>query len=698
MPGGFLIEGLERGFGNRPGDAEKSATAGALRSVGSAVRGVGAFDDSATRSVTRMVAGEQGVTEYNRRRAQGAFAPMPGDLFTAISNPLFDAATSLKRGVRDTPLTRTSEAAGNLAPGLLVSVANPWVGAGYFAAQGADSQNQAAIRAGKAGTWQTDLGVLGNAGVQGGLGLIPGARFERFVPRFASPAVNLAVKVGTRTTAGALGGAASNVSGNLIEKSTVNPDKKILDGTGESILTGGLLSAGHVGVETARGSGAKAGTLGAESEVHSAGLPKGSGAETAPPAITAREPHPAMKAVKAVADHHNLTAAVRSARDSVLRQEAPDQFRAFTARVAEAAQIPDLHVAPDALDTVLATPEGQRVQMAIPDLPDRVVAARDAGADVPVTADEYLTHVGPELHDQIAGDVRVGADAMSPAEVVADHQSRVTALQSASADAEANANDPEAFRRSRQDVTDAVRQQYDRETVGKLAPQQRAVTAELTGHAFAVEAAKQGVEPMELYRQTQVFQASPAVGNDTTFNLSNERQLPELVPPVQQDSKSEAAASGSKNLTEEIESSPGHKGSGETTATITGKTTHSKLANGRRISGEFDLVNSSFLYENGTPVQVPKRVDLSTGRATDNRVQNVRPDAVNFESDLILDDKPYGRPIAKDRQEIIRFIGAYEIGRGKPPRIIAIQRYDPKTGVPILTELYDPQEFLPRKQ
>ncbi|WP_315133467.1 hypothetical protein [Achromobacter marplatensis] len=65
---------------------------------------------------------------------------------------------------------------------------------------------------------------------------------------------------------------------------------------------------------------------------------------------------------------------------------------------------------------------------------------------------------------------------------------------------------------------------------------------------------------------------------------------------------------------------------------------------------------------------------------------------------MILDDKPLGRPISKDRQEIIRFIDAYRESTGTQPRTIAIQRYDPKTGLPVVTELYNPNEFMPWKK
>ncbi len=76
-------------------------------------------------------------------------------------------------------------------------------------------------------------------------------------------------------------------------------------------------------------------------------------------------------------------------------------------------------------------------------------------------------------------------------------------------------------------------------------------------------------------------------------------------------------------------------------------------------------------------------------------MQEAVPDAVSFERKLILDDKPLGRPIAKDRQEIIRFIRAYEKREGQLPDVIGVTRYDPKTGEQILTELYSPADFLP---
>jgi filamentous hemagglutinin len=93
---------------------------------------------------------------------------------------------------------------------------------------------------------------------------------------------------------------------------------------------------------------------------------------------------------------------------------------------------------------------------------------------------------------------------------------------------------------------------------------------------------------------------------------------------------------------------------------------------------------------------VTRRVDLETGESVvSSGSQVARPDAVSFQAKLILDDKPLGRPIVKDRQEIIRFIQAYSESRGELPRTIAIQRYEPVTGKPVMTELYKPEDFQP---
>jgi hypothetical protein len=136
---------------------------------------------------------------------------------------------------------------------------------------------------------------------------------------------------------------------------------------------------------------------------------------------------------------------------------------------------------------------------------------------------------------------------------------------------------------------------------------------------------------------------------------------------------------------------------GETIATARGKSAHSSFATGRRESGDFSLVNAPFRDANGHPLQLPKRVDLLNGTPAPNTsLGTVRPDAVRFSNGVIVEDKPLGRALSKDRQQIIRYINGYQQARGELPARVGIQRYDPTTGEPVMTELHSPFDFLPK--
>ncbi|MGI0490125.1 RHS repeat-associated core domain-containing protein, partial [Pantanalinema rosaneae CENA516] len=135
---------------------------------------------------------------------------------------------------------------------------------------------------------------------------------------------------------------------------------------------------------------------------------------------------------------------------------------------------------------------------------------------------------------------------------------------------------------------------------------------------------------------------------------------------------------------------------GETASTRIGRDVHAGEAAWRRESGMFDVVNGPIADMAGVPILVPKRVDLRTGQPQPGTpLQTANPDAASYQRSLIVDDKPLGRPPAKDRQEIIRFIEAYRQREGRLPETIGIQRYDPRTGQPVRTDLCAPEDFLP---
>nr|WP_144415314.1 hypothetical protein [Paenibacillus durus] len=131
---------------------------------------------------------------------------------------------------------------------------------------------------------------------------------------------------------------------------------------------------------------------------------------------------------------------------------------------------------------------------------------------------------------------------------------------------------------------------------------------------------------------------------------------------------------------------------GETNSTKAGKQVHKQKADERRESGEYDTVNEPLKDKDGKIIEVPKRIDKN-GEPS-RKYQRAIPDAVQGPpKGNIIDDKPVGRPISKDKQEIRRFIDAYKQKYGEPPKQIIIERYDPKTGTSAGREVYDPDYF-----
>jgi hypothetical protein len=134
---------------------------------------------------------------------------------------------------------------------------------------------------------------------------------------------------------------------------------------------------------------------------------------------------------------------------------------------------------------------------------------------------------------------------------------------------------------------------------------------------------------------------------------------------------------------------------GETPSTAVGKSTHKVWSDAQRASGNYDEVGGPIDDATGDPIRVPRRVDLRTGDPQpDARLQVTKPDAVNYAEGRIVDLKPIGRALSKDRQEIIRFIRAFEQREGHLPETIEIQRYDASM-TEVSVETYTPADFLP---
>ncbi|MBD5515016.1 MAG: hypothetical protein HDR06_10300 [Lachnospiraceae bacterium] len=164
--------------------------------------------------------------------------------------------------------------------------------------------------------------------------------------------------------------------------------------------------------------------------------------------------------------------------------------------------------------------------------------------------------------------------------------------------------------------------------------------------------------------------------------------------PVMYYDPSGHATDCNKNKSNGGEKTEAAKKSGETSATAKGKEVHKQKADARRQSGEFDSVNEKLKDANGNEIKVTKTVNKKTGKKS-NTTQAVMPDAVKGpdKGGIIIDDKPAGRPISKDYQEMRRNVEAYEKKYGVKPEKIIIERYDPITGEDVDIEEYLPSDF-----
>jgi hypothetical protein len=124
---------------------------------------------------------------------------------------------------------------------------------------------------------------------------------------------------------------------------------------------------------------------------------------------------------------------------------------------------------------------------------------------------------------------------------------------------------------------------------------------------------------------------------------------------------------------------------------------HAMRAAERRVSGQWDLVDTFMTRQNGARITLPEEIDMSTGRPLPGtKMVDSKPDAVSFARRMILDDKPAGSNIiVEHRQQMFRYIQAYRDATGQMPRQIVIEFYDTAELTPVETRVFDPMSFVP---
>ena len=97
----------------------------------------------------------------------------------------------------------------------------------------------------------------------------------------------------------------------------------------------------------------------------------------------------------------------------------------------------------------------------------------------------------------------------------------------------------------------------------------------------------------------------------------------------------------------------------------------------------------------GAVIKLPEQYDMATGKPKPGtKIVASKPDAVNFKTGTILDDKPAG-DIGQHREQLFRYIRAYKEATGQMPKEIIIEFYTPQTFEPAGRLVINPASLLP---
>ena len=254
--------------GAQPGDLARAAVSHAASAAGSIARGFG----SAMDAITRL---QEGPEERAFEAEIGDHGPMPSDSTAVVAKPLIAAGQATAPQVQ-TPITNAVGAAAGFVPLVGAALLNPALGVVAGASQGADQIAQDAQAKGQDGSEKADIATLADAGLQGALTLVgikaPGMGV--ILPKIAGPAMSTLVKLGlagaensaarvatevatdrvlrlgVATAENAATGGLMQGGSNLIEKSSIDPQKDLGEGVGDSAaqmaLFGGLFHSAHM--------------------------------------------------------------------------------------------------------------------------------------------------------------------------------------------------------------------------------------------------------------------------------------------------------------------------------------------------------------------------------------------------------------------------------------------------------------------
>lgn len=408
-------------FGYGPNDLQNAAMHGMAKGVSDIVAGVGALGDIKRKVIGQATGGNMLTSTIMSSVTPGGLLPSMAQVTpgTAMLNNIAataDAAVK-SRGL----LTKGADMVGGVVPFALSGASAPLV----MGLSGAGSQAEAAQQAGKYGTAASDVGILANAGYQAVLGHVFGKLGDVVAPYAGNALGGAVAAAATRATGDSFAGMVGQVAGeklggiaaravssammggamqggaNLIEQRTVNLNRSIGEGIGDSALSMVALDLMMHGMHAALG-----------------GHDAANGDPTQRLAQTGQSILPdAARAVMGLRDAHILNAIDQSATDSRFKSRDPEGFAELQRYLAQDAGIENVHVPLEAIRAYQQSDHYDAYNDPFAAYGDAIHKAETSGGDVALPAKFVLGELaGTKAFASIRDDIRLRPDGITGAE------------------------------------------------------------------------------------------------------------------------------------------------------------------------------------------------------------------------------------------------------------------------------------------
>lgn len=205
----------------------------------------------------------------------------------------------------------------------------------------------------------------------------------------------------------------------------------------------------------------------------------------------------ANAAQRAEQDAQALAQLDQLAAASKVRQRDADTFEAFVAQATEDGPVQDVFI--DA-KTLMQSGNAEALAQVSPSVAEQLRPALEAGGDIQIPIAEFAARIaGTEYSQSLLDHLKTEPGGMSRAEAREFMQTQADALQAEVQQALAEKEEDALFKAAADQVKTAIKTQLDQ--VARFTPEVNDAYASMVGNFYAVQAAKLGITPDELFQR-----------------------------------------------------------------------------------------------------------------------------------------------------------------------------------------------------